>query len=89
MGNLCTVGLNMSETLQNMLAQAKLFLVPISISELTTSQNFFGAVWPPSGATTTFTKNWNFDLKIFFGESFQGKNELYGISEQFFPQKWF
>ena len=42
-----------------------IFLIPLSISELNPSQNFFITVWPPGGANITFAENWNFKLNFF------------------------
>ena len=41
-------------------------LIPLNISELTTSKNFFATVWPPGGDIIAFAENWNFGLKFFF-----------------------
>ena len=57
-----TVGLNVKETLKKCSHKLNIFLIPVSISELTTSQNFFVTVWPPGGAIITFAENWNFEL---------------------------
>ena len=50
-----------------------IFLLPLSISELITSQKFFGTVWPPVGVTITFAKNWNLEMNFFFSEFFLKK----------------
>ena len=42
-----------------------IFLIPLYISELTTSQIFFATVWSPGGVIITFAENWNFQLKCF------------------------
>ena len=64
---MCTVGLNMYETLKEMLEQAEHIF---DISELTSSQNFFVTVWSLGGVIIAFAENWNFELKFFFGEFF-------------------
>ena len=68
-----TVGLNMYKTLKKCSNKPNIFLIPLSISELTTSQNFFVTVWPPGGAIITFAENWNFELKFFLVNSFREK----------------
>ena len=50
-----------------------MFLIPLSISELTTCQIFFVTVWPPGGAIITYAENWNFELKYFLVNSL-GRN---------------
>ena len=50
-----------------------IFLILLSISELTTSQKFFITVWPPGGANITFAENWNFELKFLLANSFMKK----------------
>ena len=64
-----TVGLNMPETLKKCSYKPKLLFIPLSISELTTSQNIFVTVWPSGGTIITFAENCNFEL-IFFGKFF-------------------
>ena len=68
-----TVGLNMYENLKKMLAKPNILLIPLSISELTTSQNFFVTVWPPGGVIITFAENCNFELKFILVNSFKEK----------------
>ena len=68
-----TVGLNMYETLKKCWNKPNIFFIPLSISELTTSQNFFVTVWPPGGTNITFAENWNFELKFFLVNSFREK----------------
>ena len=48
-----------------------IFLIPVNISELTTSQNFFVTVWSPGGVIIAFAENWNFELKSFLVNSFR------------------
>ena len=50
-----------------------IFLIPLNISELTTSQNFFVTVWSPGGIIIAFAENWNFELKFFLVNSFREK----------------
>ena len=63
-----------------------IFLIPLSISELTTSQNFFVTVWPPGGAIITFAENWNFELNFFFGESSHANNRVYMVLDSKKPK---
>ena len=66
-----TVGLNMCVTLKKCLHKPNIFLIPLNISELTTSQNFFGTVWSTGGVIIAFAENWNFELKFFLVNSFR------------------
>ena len=68
-----TVGLNMYETLKKCSHKPKIFLTPLSVSGLTTSQNFFVTVWSPGGVIIAFAENWNFELKFFLVNSFREK----------------
>ena len=70
---LTTVGLNMHKTLKKCSNKPNIFLIPLSMSEVTTSQNFFVNVWPPGGVIITFAENWNFVLKFFLVNSFKKK----------------
>ena len=60
----------MSEALRKCSHKLNIFLIPVSISELTSCHNFFGTVLPLDGARIPFFKDWNSKLKGFFGESF-------------------
>ena len=60
-----TVGLNMCVTLKKCPHKPNIFLIPLNISELTSSQNFFVTVWSPGGVIIAFAENWNFELKFF------------------------
>jgi hypothetical protein len=40
-----------------------MFLMPLTISELATSKNFFLSVWTPGGAVIILPKYWNFATK--------------------------
>ena len=71
--SLYTVGLNMCVTLKKCPHKPNIFLIPLNISELTTSQNFFVTVWSPGGVIIAFAENWNFELKFFLVNSFRKK----------------
>ena len=58
-----TVGLNMYE---KCLHKQNIFLIPLYISELTTSQKNFLTFWPPGCAIITFAENWNYELNFLF-----------------------
>ena len=61
---------------KNVPHKPNIFLIPLNISELTTSQNFFVIVWSPGGVIITFAENWNFELKLILVNSFRGKNDF-------------
>ena len=63
----------MNETLEKSSDKRNTFLIPLSISELTTSQKFFVTVWQPGGIIITLTENWNFELKFFLVNPFREK----------------
>ena len=73
LSNLFTLGLNIYKTLKKCSNKPNIFLIPLSISDLTTSQKNFVIVWPPGGAIITFAENWNFELKFFLVNSFREK----------------
>ena len=66
-----------------------LFLIPVSISKLTTSQIFFATVWPPGDATITFAKNWNFEPKFFVVNTFLEKMTSVGFWINYLPKYGF
>ena len=79
-----TVGLNMYETLKKCSHKPNIFLIPLSISELTTRQNFFVNVWPPGGTIIIFAENWIFEVEYLLVNSL-GKKLFLGNFKPIFP----
>ena len=76
----------MQETLKKCPHKLNIFLIHLSISELTTSQNFFATVLPPGGAIIAFAENWNFELNFLGVNSLQEKLHLEYFGSIFCPK---
>ena len=61
-----------------------IFLIPVTIPELTASKNFFLSVRLPGGAAIIFPKNWNFATKKIVQAQFCKR-----ITYTIFPEYYF
>ena len=82
---LTTVGLNMQETLKK--NGRKIFLIPLSISELPACE-FFYPTMAIGGAAISFFPNLNFGLKILLGNNISKKLVLRTFGTMFCPKDW-
>ena len=61
-----------------------IFLIPVTIPELTASKSGFLSVRLPGGAAIIFSKNWNFSTKKIVKAQFIKKNTYTIFSEYYF-----
>ena len=61
-----------------------IFLIPVTIPELTASEIFFLSVRLPGGAAIIFSKNWNFSTKKIVQAQVLKKNNYTIFSEYYF-----
>ena len=69
-----------------MLENRNLFLVPLNIPELVSSEIFLIRVWFPGGAAIIFAQSWNFELKFFVDDPFMQKIISLGVGSHFLPK---
>ena len=65
-----------------------IFLVPLNIPELVSSEIFLIRVRLPGGTAIIFAQSWNFELKFFVDNPFNyAKKHFYRCKKLFFVQK--